>query len=259
MRFTVHDVGHGFCAHLQHDNGNIMLWDCGHKADPENRPSMFLPEAGISVVHRMFITNFDEDHISDLPNLRQAVGINILHRNKSITPIQLKNLKEEGGPISPAMSNLLSMMETYNAEVINPPSFPNVSIKVFYCAYQADFEDTNNLSLVTFLETPMSNFIIPGDLETPAWRKLLQNQYFRNSLEKTNVFIASHHGRASGYCREVFDYCSPRVVIFSDGPQQYATQEEAGTYAAHASGASFGGQTRYVLSTRNDGSLSWNS
>ena len=121
MRFTIHDVGHGFCAHLKHDNGNVMLWDCGHKADPEYRPSRFLPAAGISTVHRMFITNYDEDHISDLPNLRQAVHINVLHRNPSITPAQIRRLKEEGGPISPAMSSLLSMLNTYNQDVSNPP------------------------------------------------------------------------------------------------------------------------------------------
>ena len=56
----------------------LMLWDCGHKTDPENRPSKFLPDAGIFTVHRMFITNYDEDHISDLPNLRQTIPINIL-------------------------------------------------------------------------------------------------------------------------------------------------------------------------------------
>ena len=28
MRFTIHDVGHGFCSHLVHDNGNVKLWDC---------------------------------------------------------------------------------------------------------------------------------------------------------------------------------------------------------------------------------------
>ena len=53
MRFTIHDVGHGFCAHLKHDNDNVMLWDCGHKTDPENRPSKFLPAAGISTVQSL--------------------------------------------------------------------------------------------------------------------------------------------------------------------------------------------------------------
>lgn len=51
MRFTIHDVGHGFCAHLKHDNGNVILWDCGHKVDPEHRPSQFLPASGIHTVY----------------------------------------------------------------------------------------------------------------------------------------------------------------------------------------------------------------
>ena len=37
--------------------------------------------------------------------------------------------------------------------------------------------------------------------------------------------------------------CNPDIVVFSDGPQQYATQEEADTYARHASGVTFNGRT----------------
>ncbi len=259
MRFTIHDVGHGFCAHLKHENGNVMLWDCGHKSDPETRPSKFLPEGGIHTVHRLIITNYDEDHISDLPRLRQAVNIVILRRNRSITPNQLRELKEQSGPITPAMSSLLSMMNRYTGPANDPPVFPGVEFKTFFCDYPADFQDTNNLSVVTFLETPMCNVLIPGDVEKPAWIKLLQNQEFRENLVKTNVFVASHHGRTSGYCREVFDYCHPDVVVCADGPIKYATQEETDTYAAHASGVTVNGRTRYVLTTRNDGSITWNS
>lgn len=259
MIFAIHDVGHGFCAHLRHDNGNVMLWDCGHKTNPEYRPSRFLPEFGVHTVHRMFITNYDEDHISDLPNLRRVVHINILHRNRSITSTQLKRVKEESGPISPAMESLLSMHETYTQNVTNFPSFPNVNFEIFCCSYPEDFQDTNNLSLVTFLETPMSNFLIPGDIEKPAWQKLLQKSGFCDKLRKVSVLIASHHGRTNGYCREVFDYCSPKVIIFSDGPKQFATQEETDTYGAHASGVNFKGHKRYVLTTRNDGCIYWNS
>jgi len=206
----------------------------------------------------MFITNYDEDHISDLPNLQQSVNINILHRNPSITPDQLRRLKEETGPISLAMSSLLSMLYKFTSPVTNPPSFPNIGFEIFYCAYPTDFCDTNNLSLVCFLETPTYNFIIPGDIERPAWERLLQNRGFRERLMRTNVFIASHHGRTSGYCREVFNYCHPSVVIFSDGPKKYATQEETNVYAAHASGIAFKGHHRRVLTTRNDRSIVFN-
>ena len=259
MEFTIHDVGHGFCAHLQHDNGNVMLWDAGHKTYPENRPSRFLPEAGITTVHCMFVTNYDEDHISDLPNLVDSVRIETLYGNRSVTRAQLEALKKESGPITPAMSTLLSMLNTYTASVTDPPRFPAVNFETFHCEYQKDFQDTNNLSLVTFLETPMCNFVIPGDIEKQGWQRLLQNHRFRNRLSKTHVFIASHHGRTSGYCREVFDHCDPSVVVFSDGPKKYATQEEADTYRAHASGVTFNGRKRYVLTTRNDGPICWSS
>ena len=260
MDFTIHDVGHGFCAHLLHDNSNVMLWDCGHKSEPEDRPSKFLPALGIQTVHRLFITNYDEDHISDLPNLRNAVDIRILRRNRSITSGQLRNLKEETGPISAAMESMLSMIDNFTGDVTDPPSFPNVTFETFSCTYPDHFQDTNNLSMVSFLKTPMGNFVIPGDLEKPGWEKLLKNVGFQENLRQTTVFVASHHGRTNGYCEDVFEYCrSPSVVIFSDGPKQYATQEEVATYAKHAKGIQFNGETRYVLTTRNDRSLTWKS
>ncbi len=71
--------------------------------------------------------------------------------------------------------------------------------------------------------------------------------------------MASHHGRENGYCREVFDHTGQvAVVAFSDSPVQHATQEMATTYAQHARGIQFNGQTRYVLTTRNDGTIEWN-
>jgi len=257
MKFTIHDVGHGFCAHLLHDNGNVVLWDCGHKTDPENRPSVFLPQSGVFTVHRMIITNYDEDHISDLPQLRESVRIESLQRNSSITPEQLRRLKEQTRPITTAMDALLSMMTAYTVDVTHPPEFPGVDLETFHCNYPSDFQDTNNLSLVTFLDTPLGNFLIPGDIEAPAWERLLQEPKFCERLRGVDVFVASHHGRSSGYCRKVFDYCRPGVVIFSDSSIQHATQQDAGTYAAHASGILFRGETRRVLTTRNDGTLAW--
>jgi len=76
------------------------------------------------------------------------------------------------------------------------------------------------------------------------------------------VFVASHHGRENGYCPEVFDHCSPSLIVFSDGPVKYSTQKMADTYAQHASGAYFmnagSREWRKVLTTRKDGNIWWN-
>ena len=76
MRVTIHNVGHGLCVSLVHDNGNVMLWDCGHT--DENRPSQFLCDQGIDHIDYFFVTNYDEDHLSDLPNLRDKQNISML-------------------------------------------------------------------------------------------------------------------------------------------------------------------------------------
>ena len=257
MRFHVFNVGHGFCAYVAADNGNLMVFDCGHMNFPEFRPSTYLHGQGFRSVQGLFVTNYDEDHISDLPQLQERLHVQILYRNKTITPDEVRRLKIQAGPISTAMQTLLDMMATYTSEVTAPPDFPRVGWHPFYNRYGTDFDDTNNISLVIFLDCGGLHVLIPGDLETPGWQMLLRNQDFRERLRQVDVFIASHHGRESGYCRQVFDYCRPAVVIFSDSPMKHATQEMANTYAAHARGVTFNRQTRYVLTTRNDGDIWW--
>jgi len=256
MRVTVHDVGHGSCISLIHDNGNVMLWDCGHS--DENRPSQFLPVMGINTIHNFFITNYDEDHISDLPNLLASVDLPTLFRNKSISADELHRLKLQGGPISPAMSSMLAMIVDYNQPVLGvPPAFPGVTFTTYSNSYGLAYNETNNISLVTFLNLNGTKFIFPGDVERAGWLGLLAQPGFIEELRTVSVFVASHHGRESGYCSEVFQVCTPVVVVMSDSKIKHATQGMTNIYASHASGMSFGGTIRRVVTTRNDGDISW--
>jgi hypothetical protein len=118
----------------------------------------------------------------------------------------------------------------------------------------------NNHSLVTFLESAGFVVCLPGDNEAPSWRELLEIQDFRGWLARTDVFIASHHGREAGYCVDVFDnLCKPRLVVVSDGPGSETSA--VGKYGTHASGwlvtsRSTGRQEdRSVVTTRSDGSI----
>jgi beta-lactamase superfamily II metal-dependent hydrolase len=118
------------------------------------------------------------------------------------------------------------------------------------------FDDTNNLSLVTFLHYRDIHIVFPGDLEKDGWRALLKDPSFRGHLSRVNFLVASHHGRENGYCPEVFDYCSPALAIMSDGPIQHATQSKD-NYRQHVSGIPWrGGNRRWVLTTRGDGLIS---
>ncbi len=258
MKFEILDVEHGFAAYAIAGDGSVLLFDCGHS--PTCRPSDYLWAQGIRVIRRLFVTNYDEDHIADLPMLRQKFEIEILTRNSTVNSTQLRNLKEP--PISSAMKTLIQMVDSYKGKVstakLEPPG---IQVQTFYNDYPL-FTDTNNLSLLTFLDIGNVSFALPGDVERPGWLELLKNPDVCELLKRVNIFVASHHGRENGYCKEVFDYCSPSLVVMSDGPVQYDTQKMANTYGEHAKGAWFnhqqrGKQWRKVVTTRKDGNIWW--
>lgn len=257
MRFEILNVEHGFCAYAIARDGSVLLFDCGHSSTI--RPSEYLPAIGIRSICRLFITNYDEDHISDLPNLRANLSIEVLTRNPSVSASQIRALKAP--PISSAMSALLEMVDGYTGAVDNEQlEPPGIRVWTFHNEYPS-FTDTNNLSLLTFLDVGSISFVLPGDLDRNGWLELLKNSQVRQFLTHVNVFVASHHGREDGYCEEVFRYCAPNLVVLSDGPILHDTQRMADTYARHASGEWFttpsGREWRKVVSTRKDGNISW--
>jgi beta-lactamase superfamily II metal-dependent hydrolase len=256
MELKIFDVSHGFCAYLVADNGNVMLFDCGHNEQTGFRPSNYLPSHGCTGIEHLIIQNFDQDHVSDLPNVLAKLPVTLFIRNGSFTPKQLTSVKLEAGPLTAAMKVAISMHETYIHQVIPPPQFPNIAFQTFCNSYPT-FTDMNNLSLVSFVNYDDVGIIFPGDLEKAGWIKLLKNTSFRAYLAKTNIFIASHHGRTTGYCVGVFKYCHPEIVIISDKEIVHDTQQQ--DYAPHASGLPWKGgpEKRYVLSTRKHGMITF--
>jgi len=254
MELRIFDVSHGFCAYLIADNGNVMLFDCGHNQETGFRPSNYLPAHGCSGIENLIIQNFDQDHVSDLPNVLAKLPVTEFFRNPSFTQQQLSAIKLESGPLTAAMQAAIAMHGTYIHQVVNPPPFPNIDFQTFWNPYPT-FTDTNNLSLVSFVVYDGMSIIFPGDLEEAGWIELLKDASFRANLAKTNIFIASHHGRTTGYCAEVFKYCHPDIVLISDKEITHDTQEQ--DYSAHASGILWnqGPEKRFVLTTRKDGMI----
>ena len=258
MRFEILNVEHGFCAYAIGNDGGVLLFDCGHGT--VNRPSTYLPARGITNIRRFFVTNYDEDHISDLREVRRRLYIEVLTRNPSMTRNNIRSLKTP--PISPAMNELLDMIDSFTEDVSLQQLDPaGIKVWSFYNNYPM-FTDTNNLSLLTFLDVGSVSFVLGGDLERAGWLALLQVPQVQYLLKRVNIFVASHHGRKSGYCPDVFDYCKPRLIVMSDGPIQHNTQLMASTYAKHALGEllsmSSGQEIRKVVTTRKDGNIYWN-
>lgn len=91
MRFEILNVEHGFAAYAIAQDGSVLLFDCGYSSTC--RPSDYLWAQNKRVIRRLFVTNYDEDHIADLPKLTQRFRIDTLTRNFSVNSTQLSTMK----------------------------------------------------------------------------------------------------------------------------------------------------------------------
>lgn len=257
MQVQLFDVEHGNCALITTPNGKHVLIDCGHNDTTGFRPSKHLKALGLDGTTRrlakLVISNVDQDHISDLTDVYNELSPEVLSRNKHIGRDFLTNVKDD---ITDAMESYIEMHETYTAPA--NPDLGGIQFTMFYHSPQK-FDNTNDLSLVSFVQYGGLNIVFPGDLSKAAWLEFLQNESFRQKLKETNAFVASHHGREDGYCPEVFQHCKPSVILISDESIQYDTQKDV-NYSQHATGFVFGDNIRRkVLTTRNNGMISLQS
>jgi beta-lactamase superfamily II metal-dependent hydrolase len=259
MLLDIYDVEHGACALVTTSNGRRILIDCGHNATTGWRPGTFLRSAGITAIDRLCVTNYDEDHVSGLPDLLGNVAVGALFRNPSVLPATIRQLKSEDG-MGRGIETLVNSAERIFTGGAAPEfDFGDTSFSFYHNHYGAPpfgFDDENNLSLVVFVRCGQHKIIFPGDMEKAGWRQLLLNPAFRQELRDVNLFVASHHGRENGYCKEVMDLC-PRIeaVVISDKKKGYQSQN-VDEYQRHAIGVTMDkGDTRRVLTTRRDASM----
>lgn len=255
MEINFWDVEHGSCASVLTPNGQMILLDCGHNATTNWRPSTWL-NSQRRHLDLLIVSNLDEDHVTDLPNIHRLVPPQLFKTNPFIdADWALRKKKEIGGP-RPGVAQALAYMKEYVHTA--GPGIDWGLEKTYFFLPTTSFDDFNNLSLVTFLFLGGFGIIFPGDVQREGWEALLRQEAFRNALRRTTIFVASHHGRADGYHEGVFDYCSPSLVLISDKSKMHETQENVvNAYAKHTHGIVFqpAGDTRKVLTTRRDGCM----
>lgn len=230
--------------------------DCGYRKDPYWRPSIHFWGQSIDV---LILTNLDEDHVADFKDLRRNVRIGSIWINDSIDATRLYAMKAQG------MQSGVESVYEYLRQPVGanlPIDLTPMKVSLFRNTYGA-FNDTNNLSLVTFVEYGWFSIVYPGDLETKGWESLLTDPAFRAHLGRVSLFVTSHHGRESGCCDEVFDVCFPEAFLISDKEVVHDTQDVGVWYRSRCRGLTKilrypweQPEKRYVFTTRNDRCMS---
>jgi beta-lactamase superfamily II metal-dependent hydrolase len=262
MRLQIFDVEHGACAilchHLNAYAGRLAMIDSG--CSDTWKPSTHITRTlGRNRIDYLFITNADQDHMSDLQGLwDEGISVGVLHRNTSYSGAQMRAIKRQSGPLTGDAERYVAICDAYTFPATEPFSshMGGITLSAFWNNYP-NFTNTNDLSQVLFIKYGDFKVLFPGDLEKAGWQALLQHQDFRAELAGTNVLVASHHGRESGYCEDVFNYFTPDAVVISDKPIQHETQRMVPDYRNVVREKGVRVRTtmkdRHVLTTRRDG------
>lgn len=247
------DVDHGEAAIIESQNGKIVMIGAGKNSEADYGPTDWLRERSLRA-DMLILNHLDEDHLNDLPDLDDDLRPPFLTQHSTLRPDHVIGAKRQIGQ-APGIGLLAAdqLVRNYTFPV------PNTGIDLEIVHFEhptTSFDDTNNLSVVTFVRDHGVTMMFPGDMEEAGWQELLEDPEFCRWLGTTNIFVASHHGRMNGYCSEVFGFCQPVVILISDKPVAHVTQEHD-CYCDHASGVNrLGGfGNRKTLTTRDDGKM----
>ena len=259
MRFTLWDVQHGVSIWVTTPKGHHHWFDLGKTLDFS--PSQYVAkEYGVQSIDYLTISHPDKDHIEDLLNFTQVFSPapRALLRNKSLPPSEFL-----GSGKSDYQKIMDKLHRTYihdiheNESPKNPNYNGGIEYKQCYLSHGAFLDDTklegNNTSIVTFMLYKKILFVYPGDIESKGWSQLwndnggdLQNFITR---AKTRLLVAPHHGRESGYSKEMMDSIQPHIVFISD---KWGESETHRSYYERPIGIMLNGQIIKYLSTKTN-------
>jgi competence protein ComEC len=257
------DVQHGLAATIVTPNNRYIEIDLGTGSYGSNN-RLFSPlnhlkyNWGVSQLDYVIFTHPHTDHIDDIINFHEVAPPTISRPNH-LTEEDVRN----GNPASDRIKidSYLDINRAYNNPVgvsnhlDSPENWGGASINSFLPTTCAT-SNLNNHSIVTVLSYAGMKILIPGDNEPPSWNELLSRPDFISAIRNTDILVAPHHGRDSGYSAELFRFITPKLVIVSDGQVCDTTavnrysQQATGWLVHRRSGVT---AQRKCLATRNDG------
>jgi competence protein ComEC len=257
LRVLIHDVGHGQAVHIFTPNGKAIVIDLGCRANFS--PLTWLKNDRGPIIDSLIVTHPHGDHIDEILLLKDlGFTIGQFWRPKWLDngKVYEQNQSNYGEKLdayyqlSDSYTRSISKGENIHDPIVNG----GVSINVF-ASQDCGQSNINNHSGVVSIEYEDSTIMIPGDNEPASWRSLLNQPNFVTALKKTDIFMASHHGRESGYCAEIFE-TKPWLCAISNGRVQ--DTDAAARYSAHALGWTVNRRNgltsqRNCITTRSDG------
>lgn len=253
------NVQHGSAVFVLTPNQRSIIVDLGTGTDSNG--SIFSPirilraNGFLEAIDLLILSHPHEDHLCDI---YQLAGIPI---RKLVAPSIPADLLPSDGPDKNIVGEYSALVSSHSYQMpfglrtSQKADYAGVSIRHFFPEIHS--ANLNDSSVVTVLEYEDAKLLITGDNEEPSWASLLSDTDFTKAIKGTDIFVAPHHGRSSGFHAPLFDVIHPKLTIISDGPCQDTSVTDR--YSSVSSGMKVHTGsvpiTRKCVTTRSDGNI----
>lgn len=262
LRCIVWDVQHGSATTIITPDNKYIAVDLGASTSEGGfSPLLHLRDSfGVQQLHTVIVTHPHRDHLDDVENF-DALSPRVLCRPSHLSDKEVisANRAEDNEKID----KYLEIHKRYNGSVDagmdfqDPTAVGNVIIRTFIPT-TATRTNINNHSVVVVASYAGSKILLPGDNEPVSWRELLGRKDFLDAISGTDILVAPHHGRDSGFCSDLFQHITPKLVLISDG--RFCDTSATSRYSNQATGwpvhkRGGGREDRKCVTTRKDGTI----
>lgn len=263
LEIRAYEVGHGSSIWVSTPSGINLVIDLGRAE--HFSPLVDMYNRGVRTIDALIVTHPHADHFKDVDNLGYFT-VSRFFRPSCYTFDEILALN--GGGASLAYRQLL---EKYWMKTLRHPvektlhgdnaghytTGDGVSLDLFQPSYVLK-ADANEVGIVSVLSYYGFKILVFGDNDQTSIGHLLSDSRFQSAIIGTNVLVAPHHGRHSGYSADLMGRITPGCVIVSDAKSVMTSA--TGLYDQHCGGvsATLGQKSvsgKKCLTTRNNGQI----
>lgn len=269
MKLIAFNVGQGQCVYVRTPDDYGILIDCGRGGTgPAESPAAWLADNEMPSLTKwegnpfaaMIVTHPHNNHVADIDTVIRRLSPAMLYRDSDY------DWQSVMSPIGGLDQSLRTYRE-WESEFASPQ--PDLDLGVSLRTFSLSREEAeriggnpwqiiNNRSIVTVisyrsLEGYAWKVVIAGDNEASGWEALLDKPDFCTEIEGADFFVASDHGRESGFCGDLFKVMGkPLANIICTHEGDDVVEEK---YRRQGKGVKFPDGSRKHFITRDDGNI----
>lgn len=200
------DVGQGDCT-LITDSQAVILIDGGESGEAQNVIN-YLKNKNIEKIDCCIATHPHSDHIGSLSKVFEEF---------EIKDVIMPDIPEKIIPTTATYERFLESLSE-NAENVYPAerganyTYGGMTIKIL--APVEDYDDLNNMSIVSKVSFGSTSVILTGDAETPSEEDMLS---FKGADYSADILKVGHHGSRTSSSEEWLAAVNPQVAVISCG------------------------------------------